>query len=535
MSRKSLPLHQTLDHEFPIEYKNVIDLFTCQKEKKPSKIFVNFPGEQDIVFSYALFHSSFTKVSNFLLKLGLKQYDRINIIFSNSAEFLLFYFAGLSIGVTIVPINPDLEKEEIYYIIKDSCSKAVFFEKSVEQKLNPIKTPSFVEPILFCVSSLDEMINDHLIILESKLTVNFEVSLTDEAVIIYTSGTTGNPKGVVLSHLNLLADAKAISDWFDFSEKTVTLCVLPLFHNNGQITTLLAPLYAGGSTVIVKGKSSLLAFWKLVLDYEVNWTSVMSSILSIILSLPYDRKDKTLAGILCGGQVLTRSVQSQFEKRFNVPIFEGYGLTETTSFSCINDFPADKRRPGSIGHPLNCNKMAIMDENCNKLESNQEGEICIKGYNVAIEYLDLPNKNKSSFKEGWFHSGDYGFIDEEGYFFFNGRKDSLIIKGGENIYPAELENIIYKHPEVDECAVIGIPDKLLGEEICAFVDCKEAEITGEEIIIFCRGKIASYKLPKFVFLINVLSNLSEIPKGPTKKVLYRELLDYYSNYLNGSN
>ena len=432
--------HQHLDADYPIDYKNVIDLFNFQRHRNPSKIFITFPGVNDIIFTYSSFYEHFTKTSNFLLKLGLNQQDRINIIFSNSAEFLLFYFAGLSIGVTIVPINPDLEAEEINYIVGDSNSKAVFFEKAIEQKLSSLSSQFPSGKIYHCVSLEDiSRFQATNIALESV-----DVSLNDEAVIIYTSGTTGNPKGVVLSHLNLLADAKAISDWFEFDSETVTLCILPLFHNNGQITTLLAPLYKGGSTVIVKGKSSLIAFWKLVLDYKVRWTSVMSSILSIIISLPYERKDNSLIGILCGGQILTQSVQSNFEKRFEVPIFEGYGLTETTSFSCINNFPAIDRRLGSIGRPLKCNKMAVIDERGNELQPNLEGEICIKGQNVAREYLDLPDKNKASFKDGWFHSGDYGFMDEEGYFFFKGRKDSLIIKGGENIYPAELENVLFK-------------------------------------------------------------------------------------------
>ena len=174
--------------------------------------------------------------------------------------------------------------------------------------------------------------------------------------------------------------------------------------------------------------------------------------------------------------------------------------------------------------------MAILDYKGNELGPNLEGEICIRGYNVAVEYLGLPENNKKSFAGGWFHSGDYGKKDVNGYFYFHGRKDSLIIKGGENIYPAELENIIFKHPAVAECAVIGIPDKLLGEDMCAFVSCNENTIVSEEELKeFCKGKIAAYKQAKRIVMIDDLTDLNQIPKGPTKKILYRKLREYYEN------
>ena len=224
-----------------------------------------------------------------------------------------------------------------------------------------------------------------------------------------------------------------------------------------------------------------------------------------------------------------------FERRFNVPIFEGYGLTETTSFSCINDFPANKRKNGSVGKPLITNEMAILDENNNRVSVDEEGEICIRGYNVMIGYLGLEQKNNQVFKNGWFHSGDYGRMDSEGYYYFHGRRDSLIIKGGENIYPAEIENILYKHPDVDECAIIGIPDKLRGEEICAFIKIKKNKTLSEfSFKDFLVGKIADYKHPKKIIIINNLKDLKTIPKGPTKKILYRKLKEYYMAKLKTS-
>jgi acyl-CoA synthetase (AMP-forming)/AMP-acid ligase II len=519
-----LPDHQKMDSQITFDYSNVGQLLSKKVQENSNKTFLICPGKKTDKFTYLEFKSLVDKTIKFLKHIDLKKNDKIALIFHNSPEFLILYFAGLTMGLTIVPINPDMAQREIKFIIENSKSNAVFYVDKLESKINEIS--NFYDKIKF---KKIESINDLALSNEDKLEIqNIEVGLTELAVIIYTSGTTGNPKGVKLSHLNLLSDALSISKIFNFNPETRALCILPLFHNNGQITTLLAPLYAGGSTIIVKGKASLYSFWDLVSEYKATWTSVMASILSILLSLPKERKDKTLIGLLCGGQVLTKSIHNNFEKRFGVPIFEGYGLTETTSFSCINDFPAEKRRIGSIGKALETNEMSILNENDQNVGPNVEGEICIRGYNVTLGYLGLEEKNKIAFRNGWFHSGDFGRKDEDGYYYIHGRKDSLIIKGGENVYPAEVENLLYQHNDVDECAVIGIPDKLLGEEICAFIKNKiNKKLTEEELKEFCKGKIAAFKQPKKIIIINDLEDLENIPKGPTKKILYKELKKYY--------
>jgi len=519
-------LHQKLAVSCDIEYENVKDLFLTQTKKNPNKIFLITHGEQKEQFTYLEFRNIVFKTVNFMLKNNLKKNDIISLVFHNSSEFLILYFAGLFCGLTIVPINPDMSSREIEYIIQNSNSKIIFYNYTMESKINSVQK-NLTQKKFLKIHKLDEFTSTF----NDEIKSDFEnVDLVDDAVIIYTSGTTGNPKGVILSHLNLLSDAMSISKWFQFNEKTRCLCILPLFHNNGQITTLLAPLYSGGSTVIVKGKVSLFAFWFLVNEYGITWTSVMSSILSILLSFSEERKDNSLLGILCGGQILTQSIQEKFENRFNVPIFEGYGLTETTSFSCINGYPSNKRKIGSIGKPLLSNEMIILNENGKQSLDDQEGEICIRGYNVAIGYLGNKLMN-NAFRDGWFHSGDYGRRDKDGNYYFHGRQDSLIIKGGENIYPREIENILFKHSLIDECAVIGIPDKLLGENICAFIKVQSGvKITEKDVKIFCRDKLADFKQPKKIIIINELKDLSEIPKGPTKKILYRKLKDYFKNY-----
>ena len=517
--------HQKNNYQIKLDYNSVCDLLFKKAEENPNKIFLICPGEKHEEFTYSEFKTVVNQTSQFLIKSGLKKNDKMSLIFHNSSEFLILYFAGLCCGLTIVPVNPEMSSREIKYIIEDSYSKTVFYSDTLESKINKIRDS--LSNVKF---KKTKSIKDLISLFDTRKKIEYnQISLHDIAVIIYTSGTAGNPKGVILSHLNLLSDAMGISEWFKFTKDSRCLCILPLFHNNGQITTLLAPLYAGASTIIIKGKISLYAFWFLVNEYQATWTSVMASILSMLLNLPNERKDNSLTAILCGGQILTRSVQEQFEKRFKVPIFEGYGLTETTSFSCINNYPAESRMVGSIGKPLQINEMSILNENSQEVEENIEGEICIRGYNVANGYLG-DAKTNHAFRNGWFHSGDYGTRDKDGNFYFHGRKDSLIIKGGENVYPAELENVLYNHPDIDECAVIGIPDELLGENICAFVKIKgKAQLTENDLKKFCKNKITSYKQPKKIIIINNLVDLNEIPKGPTKKVLYRKLKEYYRN------
>jgi acyl-CoA synthetase (AMP-forming)/AMP-acid ligase II len=524
--------HQRPDLHIDLPYSSVVDLFDRTAVKSPEKIFIISPGTTTEQYTYREFREFTVTAMHYLEQHGLVPGDRINLVIPNSVEFLILYFAAFRAGLTVVPINQDLAPEEVLFIIRNCGSKMVLVDSLYAFKLEKVEGQLEGIP----VKALDKMPGFEPV---SKVTVTepdtrrHVPALHHEAVIIYTSGTTGNPKGVVLNHLNLLSDAGAIAGWFDFNSGTRTLCILPLFHNNGQVVTLLAPLYAGGSTVIIKGKTSLLSFWGLINEYQCTWTSVMPSILSILLNLGPRRKDSTMKGIICGGQVLKPAVQAAFEEMFSVPVFEGFGLTETTSFSCFNPYPAGERIAGSIGKPLPVNEMKIVDDDDNEMAAMADGEICIRGFNVATEYLGLPDRNAVSFRNGWFHSGDYGYRDDNNCYFFKERKDSLIIKGGENIYPAELENVLYQHPGVAECAVIGIPDKLLGEEICAFVRLKdETAITETELMKFCQDKIANFKLAKKIIIINRLGDLTEIPKGPTQKILYRKLKEYYQIKFN---
>jgi len=520
--------HQIIDCDVDIPFKNVGDLLETRAKENLDREFIIAPGKTTERFTYKEFFSNVKKTCSFLESKNLNKEHRVNIIIPNSADFLFIYFACLRLGITAVPINEDLAPKEMNYIIQDSESKVVIYNKKFDFKVEEIKKLQEEneqnKPEFICLNSYPDF--EPITFEESESLP--DVKPNDEAIIIYTSGTTGNPKGVVLVHLSLLADAYGISDCFKMDKDTRTLCILPMFHNNGQIVTLLSPLYVGGSNVVVKGKASLRSFWDLIHEYNVSWTSVMPSILSLLSSLPYKRKDNTMKGIICGGQVLTEQTQEIFENKFGIPVFEGYGLTESTAYACLNRYPKENRKLGSVGKPLKTNEMEIFRDDGTMCDPLEEGEICIKGINVAKEYLKLDERNKVSFRDGWFHSGDYGHKDKEGYIYFSTRKDYLIIKSGENIYPAEIENVLQENENVAEVAVIGIPHKINGQDVAAFVRLKEdGTATEKDLKEFCKGKIAGFKQPSRIFITNELDDLETIPKGPTKKVLYRELSAYY--------
>lgn len=530
--------YQKIERRMHFRFSSVYSLLLQKYREDPDKDFViSLTKTEQEVYTYHQFIEKVNKARVFLEEKGLRKGDSINLVLPNSADFLILYFAALSSGIIVCPINYNLVPREISYIIKDSKSKLLFTDEEYVKKIEEIsqEIPAIREIIIFSRNKADKKylnLYDSFDEIEADIIAEDNIDLDDKSVIIYTSGTSGNPKGVTLTHANLLADAQAIAEWFAFDKNTRTLCILPLFHNNGQIVTFLAPLWAGGSTIMIKGNVSLIAFWDLVDKYQASWTSVIPTILSVLLSFKRKRKDNHMKGIICGGALLPKSVQNQFEETYNVPIYEGYGLTETTSFSCFNPLTISERKIGAIGKELPVNEMAIMDEDGNILPDGETGEICIRGFNVFLEYCNLPERDKIAFRGGWFHSGDYGRRDSDGFYYISGRKDDLIIKGGENLYPREIENVVYMHPGVKDCAAIGIDHPIWGQDVAIFIEGKEsAKMTAEEIKKFCEDKIAVFKIPSKVFFINELEGLKEIPKGPTKKILRKELEKYYKQSL----
>ncbi|RXV64356.1 fatty acid--CoA ligase [Burkholderia stabilis] len=509
-------------------------LLRARADALPDQPFLFFPAD-DRSYTYRAFYGLARAAAEQLRAHGLRRGDRLSVVLPNGPEFLAYYFGAHLLGVVSVPINPALSAAECAYIVRNSGAKLVVFDQRMTNLRDAVRAElggGKIDNGGTRVASTDAPSGfglDALAAAHTSISPEANLNADDDASILYTSGTTGHPKGVVLSHRNLLSDARALVDWFAFEPGTRTMCILPLFHNNGQVITLLSPLIAGGSSVILEGKSALPSFWKLVDTYRVNWTSVMPAFLSAFLEYGLKRTDDTLRGIVCGGQVLLDEVRNRFESEYRVPVFEGFGLTETTSFATMNRHPAERRRFGSIGVALPCNALRIVDTDGSEVAAGETGEILIRGDNVATRYHARAELSNERFRNGWLHTGDYGYCDDKGNFFFATRIDDLIIKGGENIYPAEIENVLHGCDDVVECAALGVPDPILGQDVCVYVKLRASSTLGrDDVRRLCEGRIAHYKCPRHVVLLNGLDDLPELPKGPTRKILRRKLLEHFA-------
>ncbi|AOJ03974.1 fatty acid--CoA ligase [Burkholderia mayonis] len=518
-----------------VEPDTIGALLRARADALPDEPFLFFPAD-DRSYTYRAFDRLACAAAEKLHAHGLRRGDRLSVVLPNGPEFLAYYFGAHRLGVVSVPINPALSAAECAYIVRNSGAKLVVFDRRLTSLRDAVHAALGDDGApLACADAASGFGLEALAATaaaeheHASIAPEPSLSANDDASILYTSGTTGHPKGVVLSHRNLLSDARALVDWFAFEPGARTMCILPLFHNNGQVITLLSPLIAGGSSVILEGKSALPSFWKLIDTYRVNWTSVMPAFLSAFLEYGLKRTDDTLRGIVCGGQVLLDEVRNRFESEYRVPVFEGFGLTETTSFATMNRHPAERRRFGSIGVALPCNELRIVDADGRPVAAGETGEILIRGDNVATRYHARPELSAERFRDGWLHTGDYGYRDDEGHFFFATRVDDLIIKGGENIYPAEIENVLHGCDDVVECAALGVPDPILGQEVCVYVKLKPSSTLGkDDVRRLCEGRIAHYKCPRHVVLLHELDDLPELPKGPTRKILRRRLLEHFA-------
>lgn len=496
--------------------------------------FISPDTEEEI--SYAELNMRINRTANLLLEAGVTKGDKIGILLANTPEFLYVYFAAMKIGAVAGPINILLKGEEIAYILNNSEAKILVFDDDFLTIVNDIRDQVPLIKRFFVVgepndqySSLEAEINT-----QSEELVSFDLHPDDEAMIIYTSGTTGHPKGVLLSHRNLVTDAQNIANWHQFTPEDRAMCILPLFHVNGEVVTVITPLYYGGSVVMPR-RFSASRFWPTIAKYRVNWFSAVPTNLTILLNTPISLEDYDLSSLrfaICGAAPLPVEVQRNFERRFGIYIIEGYGLSETTCYSSFNRHPPkgeealgegnEYRRFGSIGLAVG-NEMRIVDNKGDELPVGERGEIVIRGANVMKGYYKRPEANAEAFRNGWFHTGDVGYRDEDGYFYITDRKKDMIIRGGENIYPREIDEVLYQHPKVRDAATVGIPDEKYGEEVRSFIVLKENEAaSAEELIAYCHKRLAAYKCPREVIFVE------EIPKGPSGKLLRRKLIEMYS-------
>ncbi|HET9477810.1 MAG TPA: AMP-binding protein [Pyrinomonadaceae bacterium] len=490
-----------------VEPQSIPELLHQRASVAPDKVFLISEADKR-QFTYREFESGVGRAAGMLAAHGIGKGDVVSLLMPNSVEYIVAYFACWQLGALAGPVNGLLKAQEIAYVVSNSEARLMLVNSEFLPVVEGIQVPRVVFD--------DEREASHGF--DGRSTD--EVRQEDEAIIIYTSGTTGKPKGCLLTHGNVMANAREISSWLGFTEKDRLLTIMPLFHMNAVSVTTMSALYAGGSTV-VSPKFSASRFWQIISDYQITSFGSVATMLSMLLStypkgVPAGLKTDQLRFAMCGSAPLPAEILRRFEETFNCLVIEGYGLSESTCRSTFNP-PDQRRRPGSVGLPIG-NEMRVVDEEDRDVPDGQLGEIVLRGENILKGYFKNEAATATAFRNGWFHTGDIGYRDADGFYYIVDRKSDMIIRGGENIYPREIDEVLYQHPQIAAAAVIGIPDELYGEDVAAVVVPKSgAKISEQDVIDFCKARLADYKCPKTVRFVN------DIPKGPTGKLLKREL------------
>ena len=453
------------------------------------------------------------RVANALVRLGVQPGDRVVVLMPNCPEVLAAYTGILKAGAVIVPIVFLLSPDEVRHILADSAAKVVITAPELASKVEGWRGPV----IAVGGEGGGARAWDDWIAREPDAFATIERADGELAVILYTSGTTGKSKGVALSHANLASNARAAASIYELDRERWNLGVLPLSHSYGLVT-----LNAGN----ILGTKSVLLRWfnpDAVLDAITRFrVQAMAGVPTMYVYLlnhaGADRFDtSSMRSWGSGAAPLPLEIVEPFEKKFGGRLVEGYGLTEASPVVTSTRLSAP-RKPGSVGQPLPGVEVSILDDDDRALPVGDTGEIGVRGPNVMLGYYGLPDETARTLRNGWLHTGDVGRLDAEGFLYVVERKKDLIIRGGFNVYPREVEEVLYAHPAVAEAAVVGMRDPLMGEEVCAFVALKAgATADAEALIDFCRSRLAKYKCPR------EMRFLPSLPKNPVGKILRKEL------------
>jgi long-chain acyl-CoA synthetase len=454
------------------------------------------------------------RLATLLLEHGLERGDRVGVMLPNVPEFPIAYYGVLRAGGIVVPMNVLLKRREIAFYLEDSEAKLVlawhgFLGEAAAGAADAGAELIAVEPEAFA-ATLDGLEPEG-----AMATVDDE----DTAVILYTSGTTGKPKGAELSHLNLArnADVSARTNT-TVGEGDIVLGALPLFHSFGQTVSMNASVLVGACLTLVPKFDPGEALATMARDGVTHFYGV-PTMYGALLHHP-GREDYDLSALrvcMTGGSSMPVEVLRGFEDAFGAIVLEGYGLSETSPVASCNH-PDRETKPGSIGTPIEGVEMRVVDAEDAEVPQGEVGEIVIRGHNIMKGYWGRPDATAEAMRGGWFHSGDLGKVDEDGYFYVVDRKKDMIIRGGYNVYPREVEELLYEHPAIREAAVVGVPHPEWGEEVGAAVVLEPGEEAApEEISAWVRERIAAYKYPRVVWFVE------ELPKGPTGKIVKREI------------
>ncbi len=476
--------------------------------------------------SYSDLSTAAKKVANILKDRGIKKGDKVALMMPNTPHFPIIYYGILNAGATVVPINCLLKSNEIQYQLEDSDAEVLFTWKGFLEESGKAFLQTETCHHLIVVSPLTDTeppsVGEAFMPLLLAAPSEFDTVQTmpeDTAVILYTSGTTGTPKGAELTHFNIFFNAFYAKDHIvKVLPDDVGLVVLPLFHSFGMTCVMNVGILSGATLTMLPIFDTKKAMEVIQRD-RVTFLAAVPTMFFWMLNAE-EADPSSLASLrmaVSGGAALPVEVLGKFEEKFGVRILEGYGLTETSPVASFN-MPDKPSKAGSIGTPIWGCEMKIMREDGTFAEVGEVGEIVLRGHNLMKGYYKRPTATEGVIIDGWFHTGDLAKMDEDGYFFIVDRKKDLIIRGGMNIYPREIEEVLYGHPDAVEVCVIGVPDTARGEEVKAYVSLrKAATATPEELREYCQERMARYKVPKEVEIMDSL------PKGPTGKLLKRKL------------
>jgi len=474
---------------------NLSSLLTAARDERPDRIALRC---DDVTFTYAELHTAATRTAALLKSSGIQPGDRVGIMLPNTAAFAILFYGIMFRGAVAVPMNPMFKGREIQSYLANTAARATGAH---------------------CWLIDDEELAELTAHLPEQ-DPSVERDDTDTAVILHTSGTTGNPKGAQLTHHNLRRNAEIfVRTLAQIGPDDVVLGCLPLFHIYGLTCGLIASVQAGATLTLVRFDPCKAL--EVIERDSVTLFEGVPTMYSALLAVATEMSSTVTASLrICtsGGASLPVQVLVDFEKTFSAKILEGYGLSETSPIAAFNH-PDRPRKPGSIGTPIEGVEMRVVGTDGRDVSQGQTGEILIRGHNVMAGYWNMPEATRSAISpDGWFATGDIARIDEDGYYYIVDRKKDLIIRGGYNIYPREIEEVLYEHPAVAEAAVIGITHDSLGEEVGAAVALKAgAQASPDELRDFVKARVAAYKYPRRVWLVDTL------PKGPTGKVLRREV------------
>ncbi|KAK4744937.1 hypothetical protein SAY87_011249 [Trapa incisa] len=489
----------------------------------PERRAISSSGKFDL--THAQLDELVDHAASHLVAAGIGPGDVVALTFPNTVEFVIMFLAVIRCRATAAPLNSAYTAEEFAFYLSDSESKLLLTPQQGNQSAQAAASKLNIPNVAATLPSPNSKIT-----LSTALDPESVSKITndpnDVALFLHTSGTTSRPKGVPLTQSNLAVSVKNIMSVYKLTETDSTVIVLPLFHVHGLMAGLLSSLCAGASVVLpAAGRFSASTFWADMNGYGATWYTAVPTIHQIILDRHLTKPERSYPKLRfirsCSASLAPRILE-QLEESFGAPVLEAYAMTEASHLMASNPLPEDgPHKPGSVGKPVG-QEMVILDENGVVQKEGASGEVCIRGYNVTRGYKNNPEANKQAFQFSWFHTGDIGYLDSDGYLHMVGRIKELINRGGEKISPIEVDAVLLSHPGIAQAVAFGVPDDKYGEEInCAVIPREGTKLTEGDVIEFCQKNLASFKVPKKIFLTDT------VPKTASGKIQRRIVAEHF--------